>query len=83
VTPVDVFLLLVLAVGLGLLADEVRGWVLDRRRRARQVEFSRALDEAVEVAMGRHPSRLRGPEDDDEALRAIGERAKRIGGGRP
>ena len=65
-----VFLLFALAVGLGLLADQVRTLVLERRRRARQAEFHRHLDEAIEVAMGRHPSRPRGPDDDPQALAA-------------
>lgn len=80
-SPGALILLLWLALGVGLLADEVRVRVLAHRRRARQAEFHRHLDEAIEVAMGRHPS-ARGPEDDDEVMARIAEQARRTGGAR-
>lgn len=67
-TAYNVFLLAVLAVGVGLLADQVRALV-------REAGFNRHTREALALT---RPAL--GPDDDPQALEAIAEQAHRMAG---
>lgn len=71
-------LLIVWAAGTTCL---LAGWWRAARRARARADLQQHLDEAIAVAMGRHPAG-RGPEDDPHRMHAIAARARQLGGGR-